>query len=344
MDEENEKLFQYMQERDVIRFGMSVINVSKIMRVRDLEVKLGEKRSGFLKIGEAPLSEINFPIGIINGIKHGPTLCIIAGEHAMEYPGIEAAIRIFRNTAPEELSGALIVVPVVNSPAFEARTPYVCPIDNVNVSRAGMEGGTISHIIARTLSEEVTSKADYLLNLHGGDLPELLYPFTIVELIGDEKIDATSVTIGKIFGNKYIIHRKSPRAREDRLKYGIPHIISEAGSLGMLDENDIEAHVTGVTNVMKHLKMIMGEPIIQADQKVIVERLRIRASRGGLFYPKVESGDIVSKGDLLGEIKDVWGETREELIAPEDHLLVYMIFMRHVVNTGDPIFSLGLIE
>ncbi|GAG88657.1 unnamed protein product, partial [marine sediment metagenome] len=167
----------------------------KIIKVGNVEAQPGEKNSGFLKVGEAPLSDINLPVGIINGTRPGPTLCVIAGEHAMEYPGINAAIRIFKDTDPENLRGSLIIVPVVNTPAFETRTPYVCPIDNVNLARAGSlsyRDGTISHIIKRTLIEKIVSISDYLINLHGGDYPELLHPFTIVGFSGDEKVDAIS--------------------------------------------------------------------------------------------------------------------------------------------------------
>jgi hypothetical protein len=320
---------------------------ARTIRIGSVEARPGEKKRGTLKVAERPLSDVCLPVGIINGVEPGPTLCVIAGEHAMEYAGIDAAIRIFREYSPEKIKGALVVVPVVNSPAFETRTPYVCPVDDVNVARAGMKDGTMGHIIARVLAEEVVSKADCLLNLHGGDLPELLYPFSIVDTIGEKEIDDASATLGKVFGAKYVIQRerKPGKMREPdyRPRVGVPSIVGEAGSLGRFDESDIEVHVTGVKNAMKHLKMIEGKPIIQADQKIVYGGRRIRAGSGGLFYPTRSAGDLVSKGDVLGEIRDVWGENKEKVIAPEDGLITFMFF-RHVVNTGDPLFSLGLIR
>lgn len=311
-----------------------------MITIGKVKAKPGEKVTGTLKVGETPISDISIPIGIVNGKKKGPTVCVIAGEHAMEYAGIDAAIRVFNDTDPDDLAGALIVVPVVNTPAFEARTPYLCPIDNVNVARAGKIGGTIGHVIARTLVEKVVSHADYLLNLHGGDHPELLYPFTICEFSGDESIDAETKKLGQIFGTKYITQHDYKTRISDRPAIGVPHIIGEAGSLGMFDESDIEVHTTGVTNVMKYLKMIEGEPKIEPDQKIIRDTIRIGAKRGGLFYPYFKAGEKVKKGDLIAEIRNVWGETKEKIIAPEDAIITYM-FWRHVVNTGDPLIIMG---
>ena len=60
------------------------------LNVGNLVVKPGEKKTGSLKIGKRAASDVLAPLVVIRGLKEGPTLSIIAGEHGCEYSGIEA--------------------------------------------------------------------------------------------------------------------------------------------------------------------------------------------------------------------------------------------------------------
>lgn len=322
---------------------------SKVVRIGSIEARPGEKRVGFLKVGETPLSDINLPIAIVNGAKPGPTLSLIAGEHAMEYAGIDAAIEILKRTEPKDLSGTLIVAPIANSPAFETRTSYVCPIDNVNIAPVPYpetQGKTIGHIIAQTILEEVMLKGDYIVKLHGGEYTEWQEPFSIARVGDDEKstVDATSIRLAEIFGDRYVLIFRDPRRWGPTPTVRVPYIVADAGGLGRFDEADITHLVTGVTNVMKYLRMIPGKPPEKpAHQEYIFNSRLINAKRGGLLYPIAKAEDVVSKGDLLAEIRDVWGDTKEKVISPDNGVILVMVY-RHVVNTGDLLYSLGAVS
>ncbi|MFX0117355.1 MAG: succinylglutamate desuccinylase/aspartoacylase family protein [Candidatus Hodarchaeota archaeon] len=301
-----------------------------------------------MKIGETPISNIEIPVGIINGNEMSPTVCLIAGEHAVEYPGINAAIRIYKQTLPNSLNGALLIVPVMNVPGFEARSAYVSPIDNANMGFIGPgdKNGSISYRISHTVLNEIIMKSDYLLNLHGGDGPEWLAPFTIVENTGNTQVDTKSEELARVFGLEYIvkIEQTRPTLICEAGKRGIPSLVSEAGSLRMFDKHDTNLHVLGVENVLKHLLMLDGEPIpCRATQKIVSRGYKIFASRGGLFYPRISPGTIISKGDILAEIRDLKGDLLDRIIAKEAGWIGYM-WMRHVVNTGDPLISVSFIH
>ena len=98
-------------------------------------------------------------------------------------------MRIIRETNPANLKGTLLAVPVVNMPAFEARGPqggistaFQCPIDGININRImpGNPDGTMGYQIAAAFMSRVVSKADYLIDCHGGDLNEELVPFVVI--------------------------------------------------------------------------------------------------------------------------------------------------------------------
>ncbi len=322
--------------------------MNKTIRIGTIQAAPQEKHFGYLKVGETPLYNIKLPVGIINGSNTGPTVCLIAGEHPVEYPGINAAIRIYKQTHPNNLNGVLLIVPVVNVPGFETRSAYNSPIDNANVGfiAPGDQNGSISYRISYTVLNEIIMKSDYLLNLHGGDSPEWLAPFTIVETSGNAQVDEKSEELAKVFGLEFIVKIENPRPTLicEAGKRGIPGIVSEAGSLRMFDEQDIRLHVLGVKNVLKHLQMLNGKSIpCKVPQKIISRGYKIFATRGGLFYPAVRPGVMISKGDILAEIRNLKGDLLEQIIAKEDGWIGYM-WMRHIVNTGDPLISVNFIQ
>ena len=309
-----------------------------------MQVERGRKNFGFLKVAETPVSSIYLPIGVVKGVRSGPTLCVTAGVHGCEYPGIEAALRIYGRVDPMELSGEIIIVPVVNMPSFETRTPYFCPIDNVNLNRIfpGDTNGTVSYIIVRTLLEKVILRAEYHIDLHGGDLPELLIPYAFFAVVENEDVNKRSLAMAKVYGTEYIWKSHRPiegSSAAEVAKRNVPSITAEAGGLGTCNESDIEVHTTGVRNVMKHLKMLNGPPKIPPKQEIFESMLRIRVRQGGMFYPEAKPGDIVSNGEILGLVRNLQGETLEEVRAPASGL-VYCIEPKRVVNTGERVYGM----
>jgi predicted deacylase len=86
------------------------------------------------------------PVVTVAGASPGPVLFVGAGVHGGEYPAIEAVIRLANSIDAASLAGTLILMPVLNLPAFRNRTPFVCPVDNVNPNRVfpGDPNGTYS--------------------------------------------------------------------------------------------------------------------------------------------------------------------------------------------------------
>ena len=156
---------------------------------------------------------IALPKATIKGTKPGPTLAIVAGVHGCEYCGIEATIRLCRDLKPEEMSGTVRMAMCANLPAFRARSMYVCPIDGVNVGRVfpGSSSGTYSEFIASTIWEEVVGEAEYVLDLHGGDLIEDLTQYVGYYITGDKKLDEKTKAFALAFGAQNIVARQSQK-------------------------------------------------------------------------------------------------------------------------------------
>src|SRR6478609_195032 len=144
----------------------------------------------------AALADEPRPVTTITGAKPGPVLFIGAGVHGGEYPAVETVIRLSTRLNAAELSGTVVLMPVLNLPAFWKRSMFVCPIDDVNPNRVfpGDPNGTYSEQMTHALVNEFIIHADAYIDLHGGDIPEALVPFSICRK-GNEPADTQAVEL-----------------------------------------------------------------------------------------------------------------------------------------------------
>lgn len=315
--------------------------------IRDVAAESGRQARGFLTIGETPSGPVRIPLIIANGSDDGPVLCLTAGVHATEYAPIDAVMRVMRQLKPTELRGAVIAVPVANLPMFESRTGFVSPLDRLNLNKVapGRRDGSISEILAQVLLDEIIGAAHYHIDLHAGDLGELLFPFAGYALTGRPQLDREGEALARIYSPRLI-----SLARPDgkvppfpdgicsaaSLLKGVVSIFAESGGNGTLEEADVRVHVDGIHGVMRYLRMIDGEPPAPGPRMAGLERAVVRAHRAGLLRLKVHLGDELAAGQEVAEICDVFGDTVERVCTPGAGL-AGLVWAHKVVNTGDPI-------
>lgn len=305
----------------------------------------GEVARGFLRIGETAAGPVQMPIVLIRGQRPGPVLCLTAGVHATEYAPIEAVLRLIAEIKPALLSGTVIAVPVVNMHMFASRCGFVSPIDGLNLNKIAPGGnGSISEILVKVLLEEVIGRAQYYVDLHAGDLGEMLLPFAGYPLTGNAEMDYEGEALARLFTPRLI-----SLAREgDSLppfpgsivhaatRRGIVSILAESGGNGTLEEADVLVHVAGIRNIMRFLKMMEGEPHLAGSQLRAVDRAITRATRSGLLRLKAGIGDEISEGQTVAEICDVFGGPVETVRTARAGI-AGLVWAHKVVNTGDPI-------
>ena len=322
------------------------------LHVRGVAAEPGARAKGFITIGETASGPMQMPVVLINGAHDGPVLCLTAGVHATEYAPIDAVMRVVQSLDATALRGAVIAVPVVNLRMFDSRTGFVSPLDGLNLNKVapGRQDGSASEILARVLLDEVIGGAQYHIDLHAGDLGEMLMPFAGYALTGKADLDEKGETLARLYSPK-LISLSTPSGTippfADGICYaatrkGIVSIFAESGGNGTLEEADVQVHLDGVANVMRHLGMIDGQPKQQGARLLARDRKVVRATRAGLLRLRVAIGDEVVAGQEVAEICNVFGEVVERVRSTGDGI-AGLVWAHKVVNTGDPIFRYWIV-
>ncbi len=334
------------------------------------DLKAGTTQRHLIKLpGAALANDEPRPVISVTGAKPGPVLFVNAGVHGGEYPAVEAVIRLGKTLDPKKISGTVILMPVLNLPAFRTRTPFVCPIDNVNPNRVfpGDPRGSYSEQMTHACINEFVVHADAYVDLHGGDIPEALVPFVICRA-GNDEVAKKSKAIAMAFGLPYVLTVSKPvqpskghRAGAGGLSSyaaaadkGTPAILAEAGGAGQMQEEAVSLLVNGVVNVMRHLGMIEDakfeshiansetnskpKPKKTARSAVATTVLTkfdwLYTKSTGVWYPKVAQGDAVREGEQIGTVGDLFGDTLDEIASPVNGVVLFLTISPSVLENG----------
>jgi predicted deacylase len=315
---------------------------NQMLRVGALSAAAGERRYG---INEFPVdgNPYRLPMWLVNGAAGGPTLVVTAGVHPAEYASIAAALELGQSIDPARLRGRVIVVPVMNMPAFTARSIYVCPLDGKNLNRVfpGNASGTASEQIAAWVFDHIIKQANYFVDLHGGDLIEALVPFTIFFKTGNATVDDTSLAMARAFGIPILVSSETPGSTfSSASKAGVPSILTEAGGQGIWTAEDVRAHTNGLDRLMRHLKMTDGAAPEPVECTVLSRFLWLRSDHDGFWYPGVSVNDRVTAGQELGVVKDWEGRVLQRASAGADGRVLFIVSSL-AINKTDPLLAVG---
>jgi predicted deacylase len=300
---------------------------------------------------------IGFEHELLKGLEHpafvahgeagdGPKVSLIGGIHGCEYSSIAAVTRFMNELDTSELKGTITAVPVVSMESFRQRSPFVVPIDGKNLNRCfpGSYDGTYTDVLARSIYETLIEPADLLLDLHGGDQVEALEPFAIYEA---SPVEEQAQRLAVAFGLPYVVREE----RKERglggmttsaaAAAGVAGVIAEAGGRGLLEERATSMLVAGARNALRAAGVLSGEPEPPPlGQRQVGNFIWLRSREAGWWDWHVEAGESVDEGQVIGRIRDLWGSVREEIVAPQ-HGVVLFITSSPAVPADGLLLGLG---
>lgn len=316
------------------------------VQIREIVCNPGQKANGFLEVAEKPGSKVTMPVMIANGIKPGPTICLVGAAHATEYCGVFSIIRLMNGLDTSHLTGAVIAVPVLNMPGFEVIEAFN-PIDGLQPLAVfpGSPHETVTHRIAHTFIKEVVSRSDYVIDMHGGGRATEHMENTIYKILGDKKVDEASEGMARHYLLEHVNPRKMGKTSilDVVLRMGKPGMVVEIGGEGKVRESLVEMNIRGLTNVLRYLKILTGNPQAPPQQKVIRRVERLTSNRGGLIFSRKRASEPMKKGEILGEVMDIFGNVIETITAPFDGV-IYAVYDLLPINSGDMAYMVARYE
>jgi predicted deacylase len=317
-------------------------------------VTRAEKKTGYLDAEAPDGGAIRIPYTTTTGTSDGPTLAIVGGVHGAEYAGIEAVRRIFGWLDPERLSGTVHTVPCLNIPAFYGFAAHVNPVDGENPARRfpGSSTGSYTQRMVGLVWDRLLAGADFIVDVHGGDIEEELVDYSQINQNGDPDHDAAAEALALALDMPFFVRRAAPAepVRTDGTicqvasAEGIPAALAEAGSHGRLDEDSVAVHVKGLRNVLYHLRMVPGVPVRENSKPLLLHGFAgVAAPASGFWYPTVTKGEVVYRGQAVGEMRDFFGTPLATVINEEDAAILGIMTVPARAE-GEMLMGLGTLD
>lgn len=275
---------------------------------------------------------IQFPVGTVIGDHPGPLFAITAGIHGCEYPGIAAAIAFFQKLDPAKVHGTVRICTITSVEAFESRTPFVSPADHKNPNRffPGKLDGTYTDALTYHYLNDLLKDADYHLDLHGGDMVEDLEPFSLCHAGASEEIDRKSEELARYYALPNLVKTTwdgewpdSGTTYANASVRGIPSAIVEAGGIGQMDPDAIAIHLHGLENCLRHFGVLEGSA--EEPRVAVYPGFKwVYSPWKGIFYCRVKVGEKVSKGHVLGTMKNYFGEKLGDVVSEVDGKVIFL--------------------
>jgi uncharacterized protein len=234
-------------------------------------------------------------------------------------------------------------VPVLNLPAFTARSPFVIPADGKNLNRCfpGRANGTVADRLAYDTFHRLILGSDALVDAHCGDMVEALQPFSLYEPGPAEDMARDLATA---YGLPYVIRQDAGLDRAvsgtssgAAAAAGIPAITAEAGGCGLVEEHAVRLHVAGLNRVLRFLGMTGDEPgdPTPGEPTRLGRFLWLRCREAGWWEPSVGAGDELAEGQVIGTVSSLDGaQTLETITAPADAVVMFLTSSPAVAADG----------
>ncbi|MDO5423589.1 MAG: M14 family metallopeptidase [Eubacteriales bacterium] len=266
-------------------------------------------------------------------------ISIVTGTHGDELEGqfvcYEMNRRIREN--PKALKGIVDIYPALNPLGIDSITRGV-PMFDLDMNRIfpGMEKGPLMETVASQIVADLKG-SDVCIDIHASNI----FLMEIPQVRISEETADTLVPLAKLLNVDFIWVHASATVLESTLAHslndvGVPTLVVEMGVGMRITKRYCEQLVDGIFSLMKELGIWEGpvtpvkEPIVSTDHEVEF----INANAAGIFVPAIEHGDLVKKGQHLGDIlSPLTGEVEERINAGVDG----MVFTRReypVVYSG----------
>lgn len=284
----------------------------------------------------------------------GPTVLVLAGNHGDEYEGQVAAMRLLQELQPEQVTGRVIVIPVLSPAASKGNTRNWPSGANFNRAFPGRPDGPPHEQLADYLTRVLFPMADVVIDMHAGGRSAYFLPCSHMHVVDNpaqrkamlEAMEAWCTDHHYLYidvnGNGLL-----PVEAENQGKLVIT---TELGGGGRTPAPIHRLAWEGLNNVLRHVGVQKGQVQTRASlglpPAVIIDgrdpRNIVVSPEDGMFEALLEPGDPVVAGQPVGRL---WFMDRPDrpailLRSPTDGIVVVTKAIP-ITEQGDCVFVVG---
>ena len=330
----------------------------------NIDLAAGGRQMGHLLVPAAKAGDSGARVPIVsiaNGT--GPTVVVSGGNHGDEYEGQIAALRLVRDIDPAQVSGRIIVVPVISMEASRARTRLWPTGENFNRSFPGNPDGPPIEKLAHFFSTVLFPAADVVIDMHSAGSAGWIPACSHMCVPKDRTQRRLMLEAMEAWNSDFHFFYTSdgnylPNEAE---RQGKIVVTTELGGSTRIPVAVQEIAWKGLTNVLRHVGVLEGKVVTRASLGLPPATLvdcrfddgrvgqvgsglfdNIVSPATGLFEVMVEPGSPVTEGQALGR---VWSPEDPSLPPAEvkSPLTGYLMGLRVVppVDKGQSIALVG---
>lgn len=320
-----------------------MIRQTKMLEFGTAQAARGEIDTGVLRAGETrDGTEFSLPVAAINGAESGRTLYAQAVSDGDELNGIGVVREVTRRLSPEELSGNVLLVGILNYHGYQV-AEHRNPIDRNKLNRTfpGDPDGSSSERLAHLVYENGVKRADIGLDLHQGSTSRMIDEVR-VRCGRGHRLHDECLELARSFGTEYVLDQKGPEGQLARAAPddGVPLVDPELGGAVGWDSKSINKGVRGVMNVLCQYGFLEDKPSTPNEQFRAKGFEVVHANRGGLVDLTADLYDRIEEGDELFDVTGVFGETKETVEATKDGI-VWRTRRLPMVASGEYVMSVA---
>jgi len=283
-------------------------------------------------------NRVSIPVLMARGAHRGRTICLTGGIHGDELNGIEIVRRAMQRIDLETLQGTVIGLPVVNLHGFRRGERDLPDRRDLNRHFPGRRKGSAASRVAYRVFEFLRAHCQEAIDFHTGSARRTNFPQVRVDAG-----DVQSLELALRLGPPLIVHSEGSRGmlRRALSDVGIPTVTYEAGEALRFQLDVIEGVVFEVWNAIQDdpTTLTLPPPPDQLPE-VFLQSRWVRVDKGGILTNRVELGEPVRKGQVLGSVQPPFGQRSYDIVASHNGMVIGLA-QPQLVLPGFAAFNIG---
>lgn len=312
---------------------MAQVGTSPTARL-ELDLERPGKTFGHIALAQSTnvsgWGELHIPIvGINSG--EGPTVLLCGGTHGDEYESQLTLLRLVEEIDPAKVTGRLLVIPRLSGAASSEGTRLWPDGTNLNRAFPGDPDGSVPSRLADFMTRVLFPLADAVIDVHSGGRSMSFAPMATIQVPEDRELRRAMLAAASAWLTDlcYVVMFAADGAgllNVEAQHQGKVVATAELGGAAMVGVDTLAIAERGITNLLRHLRVLEGSPSTRADlglaptQYVEIEGSQnyLRARDRGLFEPRVAPGAAVCAGQVIGTMRfpDHPDRPSEDLLSP----------------------------